>query len=174
MTQHYHRWAGCDHRASSLCRVQWLSGLPPARRGQLAIALPQNTVGAAPFLGVAVLLGLVLELLSCWDFFWSCCSAGTSRAGFRAVAVQNATELHLFALFERFGCSSPRILRLSDTAPVVTAHGCTLTTAHHTAVPCLAQCASLCCFPAPSQCCCLARTHRAGQMQAGREVLSLL
>ena len=39
-------------------------------------------------------------------------------------------------------------------------------------VLCFARCASLCCFPAPSQCCCPARTHRAGQ--AGREALSLL
>ena len=32
-----------------------------------------------------------------------------------------------------------------------------------------AHCASLCCFPGPSQCCCLSRTHR-----AGRQALSLL
>ena len=39
-------------------------------------------------------------------------------------------------------------------------------------VLCSAHCASLCCFSASSQCCCSARTHRAGQ--AGRDALSLL
>ena len=39
-------------------------------------------------------------------------------------------------------------------------------------VLCSAHCASLCCFSASSQCCCPARTHRAGQ--AGRDALSLL
>ena len=39
-------------------------------------------------------------------------------------------------------------------------------------VLCFACCASLCSFPAPGQCRCPARTHRAGQ--AGRDALSLL
>ena len=34
------------------------------------------------------------------------------------------------------------------------------------------HCASLCCLPAPSQCCCRARSHRA--CQAGRDAVSLL
>ena len=105
-----------------------------------------------------------------------------AKAGVRArlpIAVSRSGQIYLFDLARHF-CN----LSLSPSHPLSSiihragkrfgSSGSSHETDRGVLLPATLEAAhnAPCCFPAPSQCCCLARTHRAGR--AGREALSLL